>query len=51
MESIKTKLQIKSIKKNNCFEDNKNQIEDDLNLKTYNDIDLIFKQIKDSIKL
>mgnify|MGYP001058378439 CR=1 FL=1 len=51
MESIEIKLQIKNNKKDNCYDEPKGQIEDELNLKIYNDIDLIFKRIKDSIKL
>lgn len=51
MESIKRKPLLKSKMKKKVFKSQKEQIEYDLNLKEYNDIDLLFKQIKDSIKL
>ena len=51
MDSIKRKPLLKSKMKKKVFESQKEQIEYDLNLKEYNDIDLLFKQIKDSIKL
>lgn len=51
MDSVKSKPKFKKRTKSRLDYNPNNRIEEELNIGIYNDIDLIFKQIKDAIKV